>query len=338
MDGSAEEESKGTMETEIKTFVYRDSDRKSEAGGPAETKGKKKNFIIGAVCLAVIAVLAFAGFAVFGKLLPEEEMPETAVQTAAAETENTTAAVSAAKTDEAVVKASKPSRPVKVSDKGTAEAIMNAAETTQTSVKDESIVVRLLSENTAASDEYIPALAGAQDTVTEDTTGYDSKLEEALETIDAMTPPEDLPSTLVYKYNTKMCLDLDSEQIECLERIVQAEAGDQDVYGRMLVANVVINRVNTGWAKTVKGVVFQRINGYPQFEPTADYGNYYKVKVTDKTREAVRRVLAGEDYSQGATYFFQRSLVTEEKSAWFDNSLKKLLKYGCHEFYKEKTK
>ena len=103
----------------------------------------------------------------------------------------------------------------------------------------------------------------------------------------------------------------------------------------MLVANVVINRVHSKYFKnTVKGVVFEKIGGYEQFAPIRD-GRYFTVPITEKTREAVRRVLAGEDYSDGALYFFQRDITTDKKAAWFDNNLKYLFKYGCHEFYTE---
>ncbi len=103
----------------------------------------------------------------------------------------------------------------------------------------------------------------------------------------------------------------------------------------MLVANVVINRVHSKFFKnTVKGVVFEKIGGYEQFAPIRD-GRYFTVPITEKTREAVRRVLAGEDYSDGALYFFQRDITTDKKAAWFDNNLKYLFKYGCHEFYTE---
>jgi len=88
----------------------------------------------------------------------------------------------------------------------------------------------------------------------------------------------------------------------------------------------------------VRGVVFQRINGSVQFSPTKQGGSYFKVKVSDTTKEAVDRVLSGEDYSEGALYFFQRSLTATNKAKWFDSSLKFLFKYGCHEFFKEKNK
>ena len=103
----------------------------------------------------------------------------------------------------------------------------------------------------------------------------------------------------------------------------------------MLVANVVINRVNSRYfPNDVKSVVFQKISGSIQFSPVED-GRYYSVPVTEETKEAVRRVLAGEDYSEGALYFFERARTTSKKASWFEKNLKYLMKYGCHEFYTE---
>ena len=148
--------------------------------------------------------------------------------------------------------------------------------------------------------------------------------------------PSDVPEKLTYVYNEDMILDLDSENLTALYTIVEAEAGDQDIYGRMLVANVVINRVHSkDFADTVRGVIFEKIGGSIQFAPVRSGGRYYTVTVSDKTREAVDRVLTGEDYSKGALYFFQRSATAAYKAAWFDRELDFLFKYGCHEFFTE---
>lgn len=140
----------------------------------------------------------------------------------------------------------------------------------------------------------------------------------------------DRSDELVYKYNKKMKRSVSDEEYEVLCRIVEAEAGDQDVYGRILVANVILNRVKykKEFANDIIGVVFEK----NQFAPTRD-GSYYSVKVSDTTMEAVDRCLNGEDYSQGALYFFMRSATSKTKAAWFD-SLNYLFKYGCHEFFK----
>lgn len=115
-----------------------------------------------------------------------------------------------------------------------------------------------------------------------------------------------------------------------LERIVEAEAGDQDMKGRMLVANVVVNRVKSEeFPDTVEGVVF----AHRQFSPVSN-GSYYRVEVSDLTREAVRRVLKGEDYSKGALYFMDRAGATASNAAWFDRDLTRLFRHGCHEFFR----
>ncbi len=129
-----------------------------------------------------------------------------------------------------------------------------------------------------------------------------------------------------------MQMTLTEEEIEIMERIVEAEATDEDIYGRILVANVVLNRVlNDNFPSTVKKVVFQK----GQFSPIRD-GRYYSVKVTSLTEQAVERALTGEDYSDGALFFFARKLTTAKKASWFDNSLKRLFRYGAHEFFKNK--
>lgn len=135
---------------------------------------------------------------------------------------------------------------------------------------------------------------------------------------------------LTYSYNPDFVKDVTDEEYEILCRITEAEAGDQDVYGRILVVNVILNRVNytKEFANTIEGVVFEK----GQFSPITN-GAYDRAVVDDLTREAVDRALEGEDYSQGALYFFMRSATSKSASAWFD-SLEFILKYGCHEFFK----
>ena len=141
---------------------------------------------------------------------------------------------------------------------------------------------------------------------------------------------------LVKSYNKKMVKTLSKDELDILYRIVEAEATGEDIYGKILVANVILNRVNSKkFPNTVEKVVFQKNGNTYQFSPTKD-GRFWSVKVTDETIEAVSRALEGEDYSNGALYFFARRLTSQKKASWFDNSLRKVVKYGCHEFYKDK--
>lgn len=128
--------------------------------------------------------------------------------------------------------------------------------------------------------------------------------------------------------------DLDKEDYECLLRIVQAEAGCEDMEGKMLVAGVVLNRVeDENFPDTVTEVVMQREGNTYQFSPVGN-GSYYRVSVSEETKEAVERVLGGEDLTQGALYFAARKYVSDEKMAWFDTHLCRLFQHGGHEFFR----
>lgn len=126
---------------------------------------------------------------------------------------------------------------------------------------------------------------------------------------------------------------LSEEDFQVLCRIVEAEAGGEDISGKLLVANVILNRVeDAAFPDTVKDVVFQQNNGAFQFSPICD-GRYYEVKISEETREAVQRALLGEDNSKGALYFASRKGAAPEKMKWFDTHLTRLFEYGGHEFF-----
>ncbi len=115
-----------------------------------------------------------------------------------------------------------------------------------------------------------------------------------------------------------------------LERIVEAEAGNQGYKGKLLVANVILNRVKSGkFPPTIKGVVFSP----GQFSPISD-GRYETVRVSSETKEAVDDALHGYDCSKGALYFMDRRYSDSSNVTWFDTCLTRVLKYGGHEFFK----
>lgn len=121
---------------------------------------------------------------------------------------------------------------------------------------------------------------------------------------------------------------------ETLLAIVEAEAGGEDLEGRIMVANVILNRVDSElFPDTVTDVVWQSSGGSPQFSPTAD-GRLQSVTVSDTTREAVNRAIDGEDLSQEALFFLEREYSETKNIEWFDSSLKFLFKHGVHSFYK----
>lgn len=126
---------------------------------------------------------------------------------------------------------------------------------------------------------------------------------------------------------------LEEEEMEALLRIVEAEAGTEDEDGKLLVANVVLNRVaDENFPDSVTGVVFQREKGVTQFSPVAN-GTYWKVQISEETVEAVERALNGEDISQGALYFAARKYADSDRMKWFDENLTFLFSHGGHEFF-----
>lgn len=130
-----------------------------------------------------------------------------------------------------------------------------------------------------------------------------------------------------------MQYQLSDKDYDALLRIVEAEAGGEDQNGKLLVANVVLNRVNSEvFPDTVWDVVMQKEQGIAQFSPTVD-GRFQNVNVSDDTIVAVERALYGEDISQGALYFCAREKADSDKLKWFDRKLTKLFSYGHHEFF-----
>lgn len=79
------------------------------------------------------------------------------------------------------------------------------------------------------------------------------------------------------------------DSLELLTALVHAEAGNQDLIGKRLVADVVLNRVDhPGFPNTVEGVIFQS----GQFSPTTN-GALDKAydELTEEDYEAVRLAL-----------------------------------------------
>ncbi len=122
------------------------------------------------------------------------------------------------------------------------------------------------------------------------------------------------------------------DDYQVLLHIVESEAPAEDIIGKILVANVVLNRLEIGFGgNNISDVVFAK----GQFEPAGN-GGIFRVKISDSTVEAVERAINGEDHSEGALYFMARNLASKRGIKWFDNNLKFLFKHGGHEFYAER--
>jgi len=123
------------------------------------------------------------------------------------------------------------------------------------------------------------------------------------------------------------------QDYDSLLQIVEAEATGGDMKSKILVANVVLNRVKDDrFPNTIYNVIWERVAGSPQFSPTAD-GRIYSVAITNETYDAVDRALAGEDYSEGALFFVARDSADCFNVMWFDETLLRIFEYGGHEYY-----
>ena len=149
----------------------------------------------------------------------------------------------------------------------------------------------------------------------------EARLEEGMEEAE----PTEADSGRVY--------ELSEEDYDALLRLVEAEASGEDIKGKMLVANVVLNRVeSSSFPDTVKEVIYQRHNGRAQFSPVAT-GKIDRVAVSEETVEAVERALCGEDESCGALYFVAPAYADAANHRWFQKNLTWLFSYNGHEFY-----
>ncbi|MCI5603038.1 MAG: cell wall hydrolase [Lachnospiraceae bacterium] len=144
---------------------------------------------------------------------------------------------------------------------------------------------------------------------------------------EAVTEAE--PETVEQVINTPIDIELSDSDYYWLIRIVEAEAGDQDEIGRIMVANVIFNRVKSGkFPSTVKSVIFQNNGRTYQFEPVKNE-RIYDVTPSETTINCVDRAISGEDYSRGALFF---TMKTSSRS-WFNTSLTLLFVHGDHYFY-----
>jgi len=125
-------------------------------------------------------------------------------------------------------------------------------------------------------------------------------------------------------------LPLNQQDYQVLLKIVEAEAGICDDKGKILVANVILNRVKSDeFPDSVTDVVYQP----SQFSPVSN-GSINTCKVSSETVESVNRALKGEDYSQGALFFMNRAAARSGSVRWFDGRLTYLFGHQGHEFFK----
>ena len=119
-----------------------------------------------------------------------------------------------------------------------------------------------------------------------------------------------------------------------LLNIVEAECTGGDEKSKLLVADVILNRVaDSHFPDNVYDVVWQRVGGTAQFSPTQD-GRMGTLTISDSTVKAVKEAIGGKNISDGALFFMARESSSSRNVNWFDETLEYLYSYGGHDFYK----
>lgn len=119
-----------------------------------------------------------------------------------------------------------------------------------------------------------------------------------------------------------------SDEVEWLSRIINAEAESEPLRGKILVGNVILNRMRSDeFPNTIYDVIFDRRYGV-QFSPTVN-GSIYKTP-TEESIIAAKICLDAYYISTDILYFLNPDIAT---NFWIPNNRKFIMKVGSHEFY-----
>ncbi|WP_026689579.1 cell wall hydrolase [Alteribacter aurantiacus] len=136
-------------------------------------------------------------------------------------------------------------------------------------------------------------------------------------TVDQLKNANGLTDSLIYPGQTLTLTDGDAVvsegEIDILSRLVHAEAEGESYEGKVAVAAVVLNRVESSdFPDTIEGVIYETHNSGNTFafEPVQNgqINQLADQEAIDATREAVN----GNDPSNGALFFFNPETSTSE--------------------------
>ncbi len=133
-----------------------------------------------------------------------------------------------------------------------------------------------------------------------------------------LSVPKDMITSAKYK----------EDDLYWLSRIVHAESQGESMEGKIAVANVVLNRVNSPlFDNTIYQVIFDKKHGI-QFTPTAN-GTIYHTPSGDSII-AAKRALLGENTAGKSLYFLNPDIST---SFWIVENRPFFRSIGNHDFY-----
>lgn len=117
-----------------------------------------------------------------------------------------------------------------------------------------------------------------------------------------------------------------SYEVDLLSRLVEAEATGESYVGRVAVAEVVLNRVNSSiFPNSIEGVVYDA----GQFSPVTD-GRIH-MSASQSSIDAVQEAMTGTNHAGGALYFYNPAVTGF--IGWFE-SMETTAVIGNHYFKK----
>ncbi len=120
----------------------------------------------------------------------------------------------------------------------------------------------------------------------------------------------------------------DSDEVYWLSRIISAEAIGEPLEGKIMVGNVILNRVKSSdFPNSIYGVIFDTTHGV-QFTPTVN-GTIYNTP-SEESILAAKLCLDSYSLSRTALYFLNPEKAT---NFWVPNNRPYLTTIGCHDFY-----
>lgn len=127
----------------------------------------------------------------------------------------------------------------------------------------------------------------------------------------------------------KAVIGYTAEEFDMLCYVVQGEVGDCSEASKIAVANVIINRVKS---EQFPDSIYDVLTSPSQFD--AIYGYYDRSAVpSQNTIDCVARALAGEDNTNGATYYYAPQYCSGASGSWFE-SLELCLEVDGQRYFK----
>ena len=133
-----------------------------------------------------------------------------------------------------------------------------------------------------------------------------------------------LPAYAPHPLQVPVPVEQEHPDLDLLARIIHAEARGECITGQVAVGAVVLNRVNDPrFPGTIEAVIFEP----GQFQPV--WQGTLPAEAGERSREAARRVLEGENPVGNAVYFYHSELSS---CGWIRGNTTPVAVVGIHIF------